>query len=90
MKHLSILVPDEQTNMSTIACIVGAYQIFSEANNYLSGRNEKAIFKIELVGAAKNGFLNSDLLSVKHQVAINEINKTQFVVMKRLLKIISC
>lgn len=80
MKHLSILVPDEQTNMSTIACIVGAYQIFSEANNYLARKNENAIFKIKLVGATKNDFLDNDLLSIKHQVAINEIDKTNLII----------
>lgn len=80
MKHLSILVPDEQTNMSTIACIVGAYQVFSEANNYLLGKGEKAIYHIDLVGANKTDFLNNNLLSVKHQSAINEIDKTNLVI----------
>lgn len=80
MKHLSILVPDEQTNMSTIACIIGTYQVFSEANNYLARKNEKAIFKIELVGATKNDFLNNNLLSIKHQVVINEIDKTHLII----------
>jgi transcriptional regulator GlxA family with amidase domain len=80
MKHLSILVPDEQSNMSTIACIVGAYQIFSEANNYLVKNNEKAIFKIELVGATNNDLLNNNILSIKHQVAIKEIDKTNLII----------
>ncbi|HMR40421.1 MAG TPA: DJ-1/PfpI family protein, partial [Ignavibacteria bacterium] len=80
MKHLSILVPDEQTNMSTITCIVGAYQIFSEANNYLVRNFKKAIFKIELVGATKNNFLNNNLLTIKHQAAINEIHKTNLII----------
>jgi transcriptional regulator GlxA family with amidase domain len=80
MKHLSILVPDEQTNMSTIACIVGAYQIFSEANNYLARKSNNAIFKIELVGATKNDFLNNNLLTIKHQLTINEIDKTNLII----------
>ncbi|OYU93935.1 MAG: AraC family transcriptional regulator [Bacteroidetes bacterium B1(2017)] len=79
MKHLSILVPDEQTNMSTIACIVGANQVFSEANNYLARKDEKAIFKIELVGATKSDFLNNNLISIKHQVAISEIDRTDLI-----------
>jgi transcriptional regulator GlxA family with amidase domain len=80
MKHLSILVPDEQTNMSTIACIIGAYQIVSEANNYLARKNEKPIFKMELVGATQNDFLTNNFLSIKHQVAIHEINKTHLII----------
>lgn len=80
MKHLSILVPDEQTTMSTIACIVGAYQIFVEANHYLVRKNEKALFKIELVGATKTHFLSHNFLSVKHQVTINEIETTNIII----------
>ena len=80
MKHLSILVPDEQTNMSTIACIVGAYQVFSEANNYWTRKGEKAIFNIALVGASKTDYLNNNLLSIKHQLAIDEIDKTNLII----------
>jgi transcriptional regulator GlxA family with amidase domain len=80
MKHLSILVPDEQTNLSTIACIVGTYQIFSEANNYWARKKEKAIFEIELVGATKNDILSNNLLSIKHQVAINELDLTDLII----------
>lgn len=80
MKHLSILVPNEQTNMSTVACIVGAYQIFSEANNCLAKKDETALFKIELVGAMQNDFLSNNLLSIKHQVAIGEIDKTDLII----------
>ncbi len=85
MKHLSILVPDEQTNMSTIACIVGAYQVFNEANNYLARKNERAVFKIELVGATKTDFLNNNFLSIKHQVVINEIDKTNLIIIPATL-----
>ncbi len=66
--------------MSTIACIVGAYQIFSEANNFLAKKGERAIFKIELVGATKTDFLNNNLLSIKHQVTIHEIDKTSLII----------
>lgn len=85
MKHLSILVPDEQTNMSTIACIVGAYQVFIEANNYLARKNERAVFKIELVGATKTHFLNNNFLSIKHQVVISEIDKTNLIIIPATL-----
>lgn len=80
MKHLSILVPEDQTNMSTVACIVGAYQIFTEADKYLMRKNEKAIFKMELVGASKHGCLNNNFLSIKHDLTINEIDKTELII----------
>lgn len=80
MNHLSILVPDDQTNLSTIACIVGAYQIFNEANNYLEKQGQKPKFKIELVGASKNNHLNNNFLSVKHQITISQVSKTNLII----------
>ncbi len=80
MKHLCILVPDEQTNLGTIACIVGSFQVFTEANNYLEKEGKKPIFKIALVGAARNKFLNSGFLSIKQDSAINEIFGTDLVI----------
>jgi len=80
MKHLSILVPDEQTNMSTIACIIGAYQVFSEANNCVVKRGGQAVFEIALVGATATDFLTNNILSIKHQFTIHEIKKTSLVI----------
>jgi len=51
MKHLSILVPDEQTSMSTVACIIGSFQVFNEANKFLERKKQNPIFKIALVGS---------------------------------------
>lgn len=80
MKHLSILVPDEQTNMSTIACIVGAYQIFKEANKCREKNGDKALFEIALVGATTTDFLNNDFLSVKPQCSVSEIEQTHLII----------
>ena len=80
MKHLSILVPDEQTTMSTIACIVGGFQVFTEANKFLERKDDKTIFKISLVGATKNNFLNNGFISIKQDATINEISETNLVI----------
>jgi len=66
--------------MSTIACIVGAYQVFEEANKYLVNNGDKALFKIELIGATKTDFLNNNFLSIKHHLAIHEVNKTNLII----------
>jgi transcriptional regulator GlxA family with amidase domain len=80
MKHLSILVPDQQTTMSTIACIVGGFQVFSEANNYFGKKGKTPIFKIALVGAIKDYFLKNGFLTIKQDHSISEIAETNLVV----------
>lgn len=80
MKHLSILVPDEQTTMSTVACIVGSFQVFTEANKFLERKGESSIFKIVLVGATKNKHLQNGFLSIEREATINEIGETNLVI----------
>ena len=53
MKHLSIIVPEAQDNLSTIACIVGTYEIFKRANRHSKEGGKNELFKIELVGISK-------------------------------------
>jgi hypothetical protein len=55
MKHLTILVPDGENNLSSI---VGAYKIFSRANKYRKEQGGRELFKIQLAGILKkSGFL---------------------------------
>ncbi|MGN6532604.1 MAG: GlxA family transcriptional regulator [Ginsengibacter sp.] len=79
MKHLSILVPDEQTTMSTIACIVGAYQVFNEANTFVEKKGKTAVFKVKLVGAKRKDLLNNGILTIQHHLAIDEVGKTNLI-----------
>ncbi|MGN6340942.1 MAG: hypothetical protein ACTHML_08275 [Ginsengibacter sp.] len=50
MKHLTILVPDSQSALSTVSCIAGAYDFFSRANHYRKINGQKDLFKIALAG----------------------------------------
>ena len=80
MKHLSILVPDDQTTMSTIACIIGSYQVFTEANNYRVRKGEAARFTVALVGATSQDYLNNAILSIKHHAAIDEVDHSDLII----------
>lgn len=80
MKHLSILVPDEQTTMSTIACIVGSFQVFTEANKYFERKGEKPVFKVVLVGATKDKYLKNGFLTIKQDYSVDEIAETNLVI----------
>lgn len=81
MKQLAILVPNEQTNLSTIACIIGSIQVFTEANSYLINQGFKPLFEITLVGAHKSDFLQNSQLWVHPQKSIDEIKQTQLIIL---------
>ncbi len=87
MKHLTILVPDGQNNLSSI---VGTYKIFTRANEYWSqtpagkktGRRE--LFKIELAGISKNVEFYNGLFTVRPHTNISAITKTNLIIIPSL------
>jgi transcriptional regulator GlxA family with amidase domain len=91
MKHITIIVPDGQSSLSTIACIVGAYEIFTRANGYKSrapageqaGKKE---FTIQLAGVSKKADFGKGLFTVKPQVHITDIAKTNLIIIPSLVK----
>ncbi|WP_130857242.1 GlxA family transcriptional regulator [Olivibacter jilunii] len=84
MKHLTILVPNIQTANSTIACIVGAYQIFTGANSYWEKKGNKPLFKIETAGVAEESAFINGLLTIKPQINISALKKTDLVLIPSL------
>ena len=81
MKHLTILVPDGENNLSSI---VGAYKIFTRANQYLKESGRKELFKIELAGISKKVEFYGGLFTVKPHTNIASISKTTLIIIPSL------
>jgi len=81
MKHLTILVPKGENNLSSI---VGAYKIFTRANDYYKGRGKKEIFKIQLAGVSKKINFYEGLFTVKPHTNISAITKTDLIIIPSL------
>ena len=81
MKHLTIIVPDGQNNLSSI---VGAYKIFSRANARWkeNGRNE--LFTIQLAGISREVEFYDGLFTVKPHTSISAITKTNLIIIPSL------
>lgn len=86
MKHITIIVPDGQTNLSTIASIVGSYEIFSVANNYWKQNGKKELFKIQLGGISEKEEVYDGLFSVRPQLNIGDIKKTNLIIVPSLVR----
>ncbi|MEO7983690.1 MAG: helix-turn-helix domain-containing protein [Bacteroidota bacterium] len=88
MKHLTIIVPDGENNLSSI---VGVYKIFTKANEYWSlaksreqagaakKKRSKELFKIELAGVSKKVDFYGGLFSVKPHTYVSAITKTDLI-----------
>lgn len=79
MKHLTILVPDIQTGPNTLSCIIGAYHIFTEANNYYERQGKEKVFRIELAGASVQADFVNGLLKVMPQTSIETLSQTDLI-----------
>src|SRR6185437_9329758 len=81
MKHLTIIVPEGQNNLSSI---VGPYKIFTRANEYWKSSRKKELFKIELAGISKEVEFYGGLFTVRPQVNIFKIAKTNLIIIPSL------
>jgi len=81
MKHLTILVPDGENNLSSI---VGAYKIFTRANAYWKETGKRELFKIELAGISKKVEFYDGLFTVKPHTHVSAITKTNLIIIPSL------
>lgn len=81
MKHLTIIVPEGQNNLSGI---VGTYKIFTRANAYWKQTTGKELFKIELAGVSKEVDFYEGLFVVRPHTHISGISKTNLIIIPSL------
>lgn len=81
MKHLTILVPKGQNNLSSI---VGAWKLFTRANKYWVDKGREELFKIELAGITDKVDFYDGLFNVNPHKHISEIHKTNLIIIPSL------
>jgi transcriptional regulator GlxA family with amidase domain len=82
MKQITILVPEGEGN--NLSSIVGAYKLFSRANEYWQLNGRKALYEIQLAGISRNVDFYDGLFSVKPHLDISAIVKTNLIIIPSL------
>lgn len=85
MKHLTIIIPAGKTNLYTIAGVVGAYEIFSTANEYCTEISKRQLFKIELASTIKRSEVYKGLFALIPQKVVTSIRKTDLIIIPSLV-----
>ncbi|MEB0264064.1 MULTISPECIES: helix-turn-helix domain-containing protein [unclassified Mucilaginibacter] len=80
MKHISILVPYESVPSS----VVDPRYMFTAVNQFLINSGKHPLFNVQLVGLTEHVPLNSGSFSVKTDVLIKDLKKTDLVVIPAL------
>jgi transcriptional regulator GlxA family with amidase domain len=81
MKHLTILVPEGDNNLSSI---IGTYKLFSRANSVWKESGGKELFRIALAGVSKEVDFHGGLFAARPQTLISEIRKTDLIIIPSL------
>jgi transcriptional regulator GlxA family with amidase domain len=81
MKHLTIIIPEGENNLSSIT---GAYEIFTKANLYWVGQGKQEVFRIQLAGISDQIAFNGGLFIVKPHAVVSDISKTNLIVIPSL------
>lgn len=80
MKHLTLLLPNKEQNLSTITCVIGAYEIFEFANAHYKNTGREPLFKIELAGISQKIELKGGMFTVTTEKHISEIAETDLII----------
>lgn len=81
MKHVSIIVPLGNTSLANID---GTHQIFSETNKLLEENGDEPLFKVQLVGIAKESSQRNGLFTVSPECLIGDVRKTDLIIVPAL------
>ena len=77
MKHVSILIPRGHTSVVNIE---GTHQIFNEVNSIQKSLGRPPLFKVELVGIAKETSQRNGLFKIDADVLIDDGKKTDLII----------
>ncbi|MDB5224000.1 MAG: helix-turn-helix-domain containing protein AraC type [Chitinophagaceae bacterium] len=77
MKHISILVPK---GAASLACIDGAYNAFTKANEFLERMGKPLMFKVQLVALTNDPHVYERLFTVQPDVTVKDNFKTDLII----------
>ena len=80
MKNITILYPEGQCGLNTIACIVGTVEIFSRANTYWIQQGNQQKYELTVAGIRPKTEYINNLVALKTDVYINDIAKTNLII----------
>ena len=82
-KHISIVVPCGEVILSSI---IGTYKILTAVNGYMiqTGQSQTPVFDIQLIGLTNETSLYNGAFTVRPDVSIDDITKTDMIIIPAL------
>ena len=80
MKHVSIIPLYD----ATLTSIDSSHQLFSRVNDFMKYQSKPLFYNVEIVGLIKNTKLSNGLYNIRADKTIDQINKTDVIVLPLL------
>ncbi|WP_109698909.1 GlxA family transcriptional regulator [Chitinophaga deserti] len=80
MKHITLLYPEGQCNLSTIACIVGTVEIFTRASAYWVKQGNEEKYRLEIACTAPQKEYINHFVTLTPDTYIKNIAKTDLII----------
>lgn len=80
MKQISLLYPEGQCNLSTVACIIGTVEIFTRAEAYWQQLGNKPAYRIQVAGTTPKTEYINNLVNLKPDLYIQDIDQTDLII----------
>jgi transcriptional regulator GlxA family with amidase domain len=80
MKHITLLYPEAECNLSTAACIIGTVEVFARAAGYWKQQGNDEKYTLVVAGTASGeGYINN-LVALRTDACITDIQKTDLII----------
>lgn len=80
MKHITLLYPEAQCSLSTVACIIGTVEVFAKAADYWAKQGYQPKYQMVVAGVSDRSEYIRDLVALKTDVSIADIAQTDLII----------
>ena len=80
MKHITLLYPEGQCNLSTVACIIGTVEVFNKAEAYWVEQGHKPNCRLSVAAVVPEQRYIGNLVALRPDACMKDIAKTDLII----------
>lgn len=86
MKRITLVIPEGFSNLTTMACLVGSYEILSIASDIWQARGNKQLFSISIAGVSDKQEINNGMFAIKPDILIRDLAFSDVIIVPSINK----
>jgi transcriptional regulator GlxA family with amidase domain len=86
MKRITLVIPEGYSNLTTMACLVGSYEILSIASDIWQARGNKQLFTVSVAGVSDKQEIANGMFSMKPDILIKDLAYSDVIIVPSINK----